>query len=50
MSKALMTRKAVELMGAIGDWLGGVVFTAAVGGIAAWYVWDSRKVRDGRRY
>jgi hypothetical protein len=61
MSKALMTRKAVELMGAVGagiglwrftsgDWLGGIVFTAAVAAIAAWYVWDSRKVRDGRRY
>jgi hypothetical protein len=61
MSKALMTRKAVELTGAIGagiglwrftsgDWLGGIVFTFLVAGIAAWYVWDSRKVRDNRRY
>ena len=56
-----MTRKAVELTGAIGagiglwrftsgDWLGGIVFTFAVGGLAAWYVWNTRKVRDGRRY
>ena len=61
MSKALMTRKAVELTGAIGagialwrytsgDWAGGLVFTFAVGGLAAWYLWTSRKVRDGRRY
>jgi hypothetical protein len=56
-----MTRKAVELTGAIGagiglwrytsgDWLGGIVFTFAVAGLAAWYVWSTRKVRDGRRY
>lgn len=56
-----MTRKAVELTGAIGagiglwrftsgDWIGGIVFALAVAGIAAWYVWDSRKVRDRRRY
>jgi hypothetical protein len=61
MSKALMTRKAVELTGAIGagiglwrftsgDWAGGIVFAVAVGGLAAWYLWTSRKVRDGRRY
>jgi len=61
MSKALMTRKAVELMGAIGagiglwrftsgDWAGGIAFTLAVGGLAAWYLWSSRKARTGRRY
>ena len=61
MTKAHMTRKAVELTGAIGagvglwrftngDWLGGVVFTFAVSGLAAWYVWNTRRPRDGRRY
>ena len=56
-----MTRKAVELTGAIGagiglwrftsgDWLGGILFTFAVGGLAAWFIWSTRKVRDGRRY
>ena len=54
-------KQNVELMGAIGagiglwrftsgDWAGGIVFTLAVGGLAAWYLWSSRKVRDGRRY
>jgi hypothetical protein len=61
MSKTLLTKKAVELICAIGagiglwrytsgDWLGGIVFTLAVTGLAAWYVWTTRKVRDGRRY
>ena len=56
-----MTRKAVELTGAIGagiglwrftsgDWAGGILFTLAVGGLAAWYIWSSRKARTGRRY
>jgi membrane protein implicated in regulation of membrane protease activity len=61
MTRAILTQKAVGLVGAIaagiglwrftsGDWLGGIVFVAAVAGIAAWYVWSSRRVRDGRRY
>jgi hypothetical protein len=56
-----MTRKAIELAGAIGtgiglwrftsgDWLGGILFTFAVGGLAFWYLWSHRRVRDGRRY
>jgi len=61
MTKAILTQKAVGLVGAIaagiglwrftsGDWLGGIVFIAAVAGITAWYLWSTRRVRDGRRY
>ena len=61
MTKALVAERIVGVVGAIaagiglwrftsGDWLGGIVFTFAVAGIAAWYLWDSRKTRDGRRY
>jgi hypothetical protein len=59
--RTVMTRKAIELAGAIGtgiglwrftsgDWLGGILFTFAVGGLAFWYLWSHRRVRDGRRY
>jgi hypothetical protein len=61
MTKTLMTRKAIELMGAIGagiglwrftsgDWIGGIAFTLAVAGMAGWYFWTNRGTRDGRRY
>jgi len=61
MTKTILTRKAISLVGAIaagiglwrftsGDWLSGIVFVAAVAGITAWYLWSSRRVRDGRRY
>ena len=62
MTKAILTQKAVGLVGAIaagiglwrftsGDWLGGIVFVAAVGGLTGWYFWSTRRVRDGgRRY
>jgi membrane protein implicated in regulation of membrane protease activity len=62
MTRAILTQKAVGLVGAIaagiglwrftsGDWLSGIVFVAAVAGIAAWYLWSTRRVRDGgRRY
>ena len=60
MTRAILTQKAVGLVGAIaagiglwrftsGDWLSGIVFVAAVAGIAAWYVWNTRRVRDGGR-
>ncbi len=56
-----MTRKVIELMGAIGtgiglwrftsgDWIGGIAFTLAVAGMAGWTFWSSRGPRDGRRY
>jgi hypothetical protein len=56
-----MTRKVIELMGAIGtgiglwrftsgDWIGGIAFTLAVAGMAGWYFWTNRGTRDGRRY
>jgi membrane protein implicated in regulation of membrane protease activity len=61
MTKTILTRKAISLVGAIaagiglwrftsGDWLSGIVFVAAVAGITVWYLWSSRRVRDGRRY
>jgi membrane protein implicated in regulation of membrane protease activity len=61
LTKAVLTRKAVGIIGAIaagiglwrftsGDWLGGIVFVAAIAGLSAWYFWSSRRVRDGRRY
>jgi hypothetical protein len=61
MTKAIMTRKAIELTGAImagiglwcftsGRWMSGIVFVAALGGLVGWYVWSARRVRDGRRY
>jgi hypothetical protein len=62
MTKAILTQKAVGLVGAIaagiglwrftsGDWLSGIVFVAAVGGLTGWYFWSTRRVRDGgRRY
>jgi membrane protein implicated in regulation of membrane protease activity len=61
MTKTIMTRKAISLVGAIaagiglwrftsGDWLSGIVFVAAVAGITVWYLWSSRRVRDRRRY
>jgi membrane protein implicated in regulation of membrane protease activity len=61
MTKAVMTRKVVGLVGAIaagiglwrftsGDWLSGIVFVAAIALLTAWYFWSSRRVRDGRRY
>jgi hypothetical protein len=62
MTKTIMTRKAVGIAGAIGagvglwrftsgDWLGGIVFTFVVAGLAGWYLWSARGgVRDKRRY
>jgi hypothetical protein len=62
MTKAIMTRKAVGIVGAIGtgvglwrftsgDWLGGIVFTFVVAGLAGRYLWSLRGgVRDKRRY
>lgn len=61
MTKPILIRKAVELMAAIaagiglwrftsGHWLSGIVFVVAVGGLTGWYLWSSRRVRDGRRY
>jgi hypothetical protein len=61
MTKAILTRKAVGVVGAIaagvglwrftsGDWLGGIVFVGAVAGLTAWYLWSARRVHDGRRY
>jgi hypothetical protein len=61
MTKAVLTRKAVGLVGAIaagiglwrftsGHWLSGIAFIAAVACLTAWYLWSSRRVRDGRRY
>ena len=62
MTKTVLTQKAVGLVGAIaagiglwrftsGDWLSGIVFVAAIGGLTGWYFWSTRRVRDGgRRY
>ncbi|MDX6441131.1 MAG: hypothetical protein QOE43_860 [Gaiellaceae bacterium] len=61
LTKAVLTRKAVGIVGAIaagiglwrftsGDWLSGIVFVAAIAGLTGWYLWSSRRVRDGRRY
>jgi hypothetical protein len=61
MTKPILTRKAIELAAAIaagiglwrftsGHWLSGIGFVVAVGGVTAWYLWSSRRVRDGRRY
>jgi hypothetical protein len=61
MTKPILTRKVIELVAAIaagvglwrftsGHWLSGIVFVAAVAGITGWYLWSSRRVRDGRRY
>jgi len=61
MTKAILTQKAIGLVAAIaagiglwrftsGDWLTGIVFVAAVAGLTGWYVWNTRRVRDGRRY
>ena len=61
MTKAVLTRKAVGLVGAIaagiglwrftsGHWLSGIVFVAAVAALTAWSLWSARRVRDGRRY
>ena len=61
LTKAILTRKAVGLVGAIaagiglwrftsGDWLSGIIFAFAVAGLTAWYLWSTRRVRDGRRY
>ena len=62
MTKAILTQKAIGLVGAIaagiglwrftsGDWLSGIVFVFAVAGLIGWYVWNTRRVRDGgRRY
>jgi membrane protein YdbS with pleckstrin-like domain len=61
MTKAVLTRKAVGLAGAIaagiglwrftsGHWLSGIAFVAAVAVLTAWSLWSARRVRDGRRY
>jgi hypothetical protein len=61
MTKAILTQKAIGLVAAVaagvglwrftsGDWLSGIVFVAAVAGLIGWYVWNTRGVRDGRRY
>jgi hypothetical protein len=61
MTKPILTRKAIELVGAIaagiglwrftsGHWLSGVAFAVAIGGLTAWYLWRSRRIRDRRRY
>jgi hypothetical protein len=60
-TKAILTRKAVGLVGAIaagiglwrftsGDWLSGIIFVLAVAGLTAWYLGSTRRVREGRRY
>jgi hypothetical protein len=60
MTKAILTQKAIGLVGAIaagiglwrftsGDWLTGIVFVAAVAGLTGWYLWSTRRVRDGGR-
>lgn len=33
-----------------GDWIGGLVLTAAVGAACAWYLLTQRRPRDNRRY
>jgi hypothetical protein len=33
-----------------GDWIGGIVLTAAVAGTCAWYLLTQRRPRDTRRY
>jgi hypothetical protein len=61
MTKAILTQKAIGVVGAIaagiglwrftsGDWLSGIVFVAAVAGLIGWYFWNARGARDGRRY
>ena len=56
-----MTRKAVELTGAIGagiglwrftsgDWLGGIVLALVVAAVVGWTWWDGRVKHGGRRY
>lgn len=61
LSRPLLTRKAIEVVGAIaagiglwrftsGHWLSGIAFAVAVGALTGWYVWRSRRVGDGRRY
>jgi membrane protein implicated in regulation of membrane protease activity len=60
-TKTILTRQAVGLAAAVvagvglwrftsGDWLGGIVFTAVVGSLAAWYWLRTRRPRDTRRY
>jgi hypothetical protein len=60
-TRPILIRKAIELMGAIaagiglwrftsGHWLSGIVFVVAIGGLTGWYLRKSRRVDDGRRY
>jgi hypothetical protein len=61
LSRALLTRKAVEVAGAIGVgialwrftsgyWISGLAFTAAVGALVAWYLFGLRARPGKRRY
>lgn len=61
MTKALSLRKVIGLAGAIttgialsrftrDDWVGGVIFAAAVAGLGIWYFLTERRPRDTRRY
>ena len=61
-ARAIFTRKAAELAGAVGagiglwrftsgDWLGGIAFTLAVGAVVAWVLLSRRGgAPGGRRY
>lgn len=60
-ARAILTRKAVELAGAVaagiglwrftsGDWIGGIAFTLAVGAVVAWVLLGRRTTQSGRRY
>jgi hypothetical protein len=61
-TRPILIRKAIEFAAAIaagiglwrftsGDWLSGIVFVVAIGGLSVWYLWKSRRVGDGgRRY
>ena len=60
-ARAILTRKLVELGGAVaagiglwrftsGDWIGGIAFTLAVGAVVAWDLLSRRATPGGRRY
>jgi hypothetical protein len=60
-ARAILTRKLVELAGAVaagiglwrftsGDWIGGIAFTLAVGAVVAWHLLSRRATPGGRRY
>jgi hypothetical protein len=60
-TKTILTRQTIGIVGAVltgialwrftsGDWLGGIVFAAAVAGLGLAYWLQARRPRDTRRY